>query len=218
MDFIKKRVTGDDTRETSEKLDAEERSSSNGLKLSVVVTDNILQAEQISSRIGIVIDGELIALESPSRLRKIYGHGYTLEMTLPRYQSSKKKDLSMYQDSLWGKVESKLIKRFGSDIMVTDKFLDRRIYMIPMHGVTKQFMRKGSGLQSSFALLNSLLSEGYISSFTFSLTGLQQVYSWFSHMTKQQRDAMHERREKARRLSKRRSRKKRPNYSRKRRF
>lgn len=165
-DFITKRVNSDDADGDGEK------------KVAILTTTNIMLAERLCTKIAIIADGEILAVNTPGLLRKLYGNGYTLEILIPRVANEEETE---DRSSLWSKVQVKIEQRFGTDIQIFESFLNRRVYLIPMHALKK---KEGgvSGLQSAFNALNSLQADGFIQSFTLSMTSLQQVILYFNNL------------------------------------
>ena len=95
-------------------------------KVAVITTTNVLLAEELCTRIGMFADGELLSLNTANEMKKMYGNGYTLEITLPRISN---RNLE-HQETWWEYVESRIQKRFGENFGLTEKFLDRRVYLV----------------------------------------------------------------------------------------
>ena len=110
-----------DKTETQEEIEAPEPT-----KTAVLSTSNVLLAEELCTKIGMFADGELLSITSAEELRKMYGDGYTLQIKLPRISN---RDLE-HQGMWWDFVESRLQKRFGEEIGLTESFLDRRVYLV----------------------------------------------------------------------------------------
>ncbi|GAB6030175.1 hypothetical protein CHUAL_005851 [Chamberlinius hualienensis] len=133
-----------------------------GSRGAILTTHSMEEADFLSSRVGIMVKGELRCVGSTQHLKNKYGSGYILEAKVLADGD---------REERFAKLEE-LIKRIFPAAQLQEKFQDRIRFQVPQTG--------GLSLAQIFATLEEAKRDVGIEEYSFSQTSLEQLFLDFA--------------------------------------